>query len=117
MPYGRAVRTCFGHHGEAPRKADEVHAAECLRRSIKIANGIMNPVANEILNEYLYYYAQGCSKVEVKHIKSVLKAIQEHMDDLDEAGDLKVKFEDTVKYIKAKAKEADDTLFKAIIGK
>ena len=39
------------------------------------------------------------------------------MDDLDEAGDLKVKFEDTVKYIKAKAKEADDTLFKAIIGK
>ncbi len=111
-----------GPNGEAPRKADEVHAAECLRRSIKIANGIMNPVANlelliEILNEYLYYYAQGCSKVEVKHIKSVLKAIQEHMDDLDEAGDLKVKFEDTVKYIKAKAKEADDTLFKAIIGK
>ena len=49
-----------GPKGEAPRKADEVHAAECLRRSVKIANGIMNPVANlelliEILNEYLYY--------------------------------------------------------------
>ena len=113
-----------GPNGEAPRKKSRRSTCSGVLEAQykKIANGIMNPVANlelliEILNEYLYYYAQGCSKVEVKHIKERIESDTEHMDDLDEAGDLKVKFEDTVKYIKAKAKEADDTLFKAIIGK
>ena len=39
------------------------------------------------------------------------------MDGLDEAGNSKVKFDNTVKYIKMRAKDDEDTRFKAIIGK
>jgi len=111
-----------GPNGEAPRKADESHVIECLKRSVKIADGIMDPIANvelfiDILNEYLYYYTQECGKVEVKYIKGLLNLIKEHMDGLDEAGNSKVKFDNTVKYIKMRAKDDKDTRFKAIIGK
>lgn len=97
---------------EPKRLADDNRALECLKKSLKIADGIMDPVANvelfiDILNEYLYYYSQECPRIEVKYVKGLLNLIREHMSDLDNEGaeQAKARFETTLRHIKKKGKE------------
>jgi vacuolar protein sorting-associated protein 35 len=112
--------------GGEPRHNDDNRALECLKRALKIADGIMDPVANvelfiDILNEYLYYYSQECPKIEVKYVKGLLNLIREHMAGLgsEGAGDAKQRFENTIRYIKKKSKENDSSAkrYQAIMSK
>ena len=107
-----------------PRHADASGALGCLKRALRIADNIMEPVVKVqlfiyVLNEYLYFFAQACPKVEAKYITGLFGVIREHKDGLDENDEkteIEAQFKRTVKFIKNKISEGgpDATRYEAI---
>ncbi len=81
---------------------------ECMQRAVRIASGMAEAQASlfaDILNEYLYYFAQGNEQVTTTYINAVLElASSKHA----EAEDVSPLFPNTIKYLQRMRKEQPD---------
>ena len=105
-----------GANGEAPRCSKDDMVLSCLKRSLKIADAVLDTVVNatlfvDILNEYLYFYGQEAPKIETKYLTSLVamcdSAIKELDADKEGTSDVKSHFSNTLKFIKSKSKSGD----------
>jgi len=105
-----------GANGEEPRCARDDMVLQCLKRSLKIADAVLDTVINaklfvDILNEYLYFYGQEAPKIETKYLTSLVamcdSAIKELDDDKEGTADVKSHFANTIKFIQSKASSGD----------
>ncbi len=111
-----------GPDGEAPRNAQDDMVLTCLKRSLKIAEAVLDTVTNaklfvDILNEYLYFYAQECPKIETKYLTGLVALCSTNISELDDdkegTSQVKSHFVNTLKFIRSKA-EAGDGRYQAI---
>jgi vacuolar protein sorting-associated protein 35 len=92
---------------------DGKRVLECLQRSLKIADVCMQSAnhANlfvEILNEYLYYFAQENEHVVAKYLQGLIDLIKEHIANMEEATEREAvlaHYKNTLQYIGKKKEE------------
>jgi vacuolar protein sorting-associated protein 35 len=114
----RAVASCahlfWAGTSAAPCHRDEKRVVACLSRSLKLATSGMGRSLGafvDILNKYLFFYAQGCPSVKPQHIKTLIARMQEIQTEDDEAqssGSL-THFKNTIAHIRSKQALGDDT--------
>ena len=106
-----------GTNGEAPRNSQDDMVLQCLKRSLKIAEAVLDTVINaklfvDVLNEYLYFYAQECPKIETKYLTGLVALCSQNISELDDDKDgtsgVKLHFNNTIKFIASKARSGDD---------
>jgi len=61
---------------------------ECLQKSLKIADTCMDSSMNvhlfvEILNQYLYYFENGCDVVTVQYLSGLIELINTNIANMD----------------------------------
>jgi vacuolar protein sorting-associated protein 35 len=96
------------------RSADQV--LQCLQRSLKIANGIMDANQKvalfvEILNKYLYFFENQCESINAESISTLIALIIEHvpsLDKSDEAQKAVAHYLNTIQHIKQRQQAAED---------
>ena len=95
------------------RCANDEKVLQCLKRAVRIADAVLDPVAKakltvDILDKYLYFYDIECPKVEAKYLQAAVKMCQDNISEVDGdasgLGDIKSHFKNTVRCIKKKAK-------------
>lgn len=105
-----------GPNGEPPRNGQDDMVLQCLKRSLKIAEAVLDTVTNaklfvDVLNEYLYFYAQECPKIETKYLTGLVALCNQNISELDQDKEgtaaVVLHFKNTVKFIASKAKSGD----------
>jgi len=89
---------------------------ECLQKSLKIADTCMDSAMNvhlfvEILNQYLYYFENGCDAVTSEYLSGLIALINTNIANMDAAHEV-THYKNTLEFIKTK-KESDPR-YKAI---
>ena len=83
---------------------------------LKIAEAVLDTVINaklfvDVLNEYLYFYAQECPKIETKYLTGLVALCNQNISELDQDKEgtaaVVLHFKNTVKFIASKAKSGD----------
>ena len=83
---------------------------------LKIAEAVLDTVTNaklfvDVLNEYLYFYAQECPKIETKYLTGLVALCNQNISELDQDKEgtaaVVLHFKNTVKFIASKAKSGD----------
>lgn len=87
---------------------DGKRVLECLQKSLKIADGVIETGANvqlfvEILNRYVYYFEKHNDSVTVKYVSGLIDLISSNLANLDAKDEntkiIKNHFANTLKYI------------------
>jgi len=83
---------------------------ECLQKSLKIADTCMDSAMNvhlfvEILNQYLYYFENGCDAVTSEYLSGLIALINTNIANMDAAQEV-THYKNTLEFIKMK-KESD----------
>ncbi|XP_033104748.1 vacuolar protein sorting-associated protein 35-like [Anneissia japonica] len=68
---------------------DGKRVAECLKKSLRIANQCMDNTVQvqlfvEILNRYIYFYEKGCEQINVQLLNQLIEKIREDLPNLEE---------------------------------
>lgn len=86
---------------------------ECLQKSLKIADTCMDSSMNvhlfvEILNQYLYYFENGCEVVTVQYLSGLIELINTNIANMDGADTAAINthYKNTLEFIRLK-KESD----------
>ncbi|KAI8062577.1 vacuolar protein sorting-associated protein 35 [Gongronella butleri] len=74
---------------DKPISKEGKRALECLQKSLKIADTLMDAVTNvelfvEILNQYIYYFEKGNEAVTVKYLNGLIDLIHTNLNNLDD---------------------------------
>ena len=104
------------------RCASDERVLQCLKRAVRIADSVLDPVAKaklsvDILDKYLYFYEIECPKVEAKYLQAAVKMCQDNIAEVD--GSVKEHafaqhFKNTIRCIKNKAKGKDSARYSGI---
>jgi len=113
----RAVYMCshlfWSTHAEKEYKNGK-RVLECLQKSLKIADTCMDSSMNvhlfvEILNQYLYYFENGCEAVTVQYLSGLIELINTNIANMDGADTAAINthYKNTLEFIKLK-KESEE---------
>jgi len=87
---------------------------ECLQKSLKIADTCMDSSMNvhlfvEILNQYLYYFENGCEVVTVQYLSGLIELINTNIANMDGTDTLAINthYKNTLEFIRYK-KQSDE---------
>jgi len=96
---------------------------ECLKKSLKIADGLSGVDSAvginlfvEILNEYVYYYLKNNDAISVEYLNTLIALINTNMATLEssENSDIIKHYQNTLQYIKSVEDDDSHPSFKAI---
>eukprot|EP00923_Selenidium_pygospionis_P046016 GHVN01079415.1.p1 GENE.GHVN01079415.1~~GHVN01079415.1.p1 ORF type:complete len:847 (+),score=138.59 GHVN01079415.1:208-2748(+) len=116
----RAVLQCTHLFWSNPQQRDGVRVLECLQKCLTIADGAIQASPShvcllvDILNQYIYFFEIGNTRVQLNFITNLIALCCEHLS-YTESGDETVSmFANTIAALKMKAKDPNKPQFKSL---
>jgi len=89
---------------------------ECLQKSLKIADTCMDSSMNvhlfvEILNQYLYYFENGCEVVTVQYLSGLIELINTNIANMDttDSAAITTHYKNTLEFIRYKKSSSESS--------